>query len=185
LPDLLKRVGMQIEVHYDYFSAEEDDEFWIAECAKRDWAIISGDKGLERDPVNRKAVIDSGAKVFLLTDTHSRVEVWAAAIILGRRKMAELVHKLDGPFFATISKESSSHISAVKFVGSGAPKQSQKGGVTVPNPMPAVSMPAQLLLPNPPVQQELKFVANGEEQNADDDLICEIEERARKIAGTQ
>ena len=67
---------------------------------KEGWVAISGDKRIEKNVVNRQAVIDAKCKVFLLTDTNSMSEEWAAAVILGRVKMATVIRKNDCAFFS-------------------------------------------------------------------------------------
>lgn len=71
---LLRRVGMNVQVHHDHFAPDADDDVWIAACGKQNWIIITGDKGIEKVPFNRQAAIDAKAKVFVLTDTNSRAE---------------------------------------------------------------------------------------------------------------
>jgi hypothetical protein len=95
---------------------------WIAECGKQGWVILSGDKGLERNPINRHAVIEAACKVFIFTDTNSKAEEWAAAVIMARRKIAAIIDKNNGPFYVHIGKEAQSHLSEVRFVGSGGRK---------------------------------------------------------------
>ena len=77
---------------------------------EKGWIAISGDKRLETNVENKQAVIDAKCKVFVLTDTNSAPEEWASAVIVGRTKMAIVVRKNEGPFFATISKRSDSHV---------------------------------------------------------------------------
>jgi hypothetical protein len=108
---------MKVEVHSDKFGPEEDDDVWIPKCAAGDLVIISGDKAIETDPINRRAVEESGAKVFMTVENNSKAEEWAAAIIIGRRKLAAIVDRNNGPFFA----------------GTGGPKpQEVPPSVTVP-----------------------------------------------------
>lgn len=104
---------------------------WIAECGKQGWIILSGDKGLERNPINRRAVIDAACKVFIFTDTNSKAEEWAAAVIMARRQIAAIVDKNNGPFYVHIGKEAHSHLSAVRFVGTGGRKVAEESASIV------------------------------------------------------
>lgn len=90
------------------------DPIWIERCASRDWVIVTGDKAIETDPVNRQAVIDFKAKVFLLDENNSRAVEWASAIIVGRRKLVSTAYENDGPFFASVKKNSNGLISKVR-----------------------------------------------------------------------
>jgi hypothetical protein len=105
---------MKIEVHADHFKPDEQDVNWIAECCKRDWVVITGDKRIVRVPYNRDAAIKHKAKLFLLADTSTKGEEWAAAIIVGRRKMIRLAQFNDGPFYSNVGKATETHISEIR-----------------------------------------------------------------------
>jgi PIN like domain len=90
---------MQVMVHADHFAQEEIDPVWIAEC----WTVITGDRRIEKVPENREAVIQSGCKVFLLTDSNSKPLIWASAIIVAAERMRQLVARHDGHFFAPLA----------------------------------------------------------------------------------
>jgi hypothetical protein len=133
---------MKVEVHADKFGPEEDDDVWIPKCAAGDLIIISGDKAIETDPINRRAVEESGAKVFMTAENNSKAEEWAAAIIIGRRKLAAIVDRNNGPFFVEIDKHASNHISSVRFAGSGGPKpQEVPPSATVPDSVSGSEQP--------------------------------------------
>src|SRR5579863_3035242 len=88
VPDLLRGVGLRVICHSDKFSDDmTPDPIWIRHCAKEEWVVITGDKAIETDPINRQAVIDCCAKVILLEENNSRAVEWAAAMIVARRRM--------------------------------------------------------------------------------------------------
>jgi len=94
MPELLRNAGLRIVCHSDEFKDDmTPDPVWIERCAQKEWVIVTGDKAIETDPTNRQAVIDFKAKVFLLDENNSRAVEWASAIIVGRRKLVDLVHK--------------------------------------------------------------------------------------------
>lgn len=118
---MLRKLGMAIEEHHKWFKHEEEDTAWIRACAQKDWIILSGDKGLETVPRNRQAIIDNKCKVFIFSDTNSKAEQWAAAVIMGRVKICNVVRKNIGPFVVTIGKEAHDHIRKPRFLGVGRP----------------------------------------------------------------
>ena len=65
LPGLLKLAGFKIECHLTHFAAEEMDDVWIRQCAERGWVIITSDKKIEKDPINRQAVRVAGKNLLL------------------------------------------------------------------------------------------------------------------------
>jgi hypothetical protein len=116
---MLRRVGLKVRTIYQVYPKDRHqkvkDPQWIARCGKEGWVAISGDKRIEKNVENKQAVIDAKCKLFLLTDTNSRPEEWASAVILGRERMSAVIRKNQGPFFATISKRSDSHVSNARF----------------------------------------------------------------------
>jgi hypothetical protein len=90
------------------------DPEWIKLCASRDWVAVTGDKKLEDVPENRQAVIDAKARVFLLSESNSPPEVWAAAIIIGRYKMEDILEANSGPFFVNVNKRSDAHVGKLR-----------------------------------------------------------------------
>lgn len=64
------------------------DPDWIKKYGENNWIVVPGDKRIETVPENRQAVIEAKAKAFLLNDSNSKPEVWAAAILLGQYKNA-------------------------------------------------------------------------------------------------
>jgi hypothetical protein len=118
MSEMLRRVGFTVHHIYDVYpgTAHEsvDDPVWIQLCGEKGWIAISGDKRLETVPENRQAVINARLKVFVLTDSNSKPEVWAAAVIVGHFKMAEIIDGNDGPFFVNISKRSDGHVAKLR-----------------------------------------------------------------------
>lgn len=84
-------------------------------CAENDWVAISGDKRIRTNPIEKQAIIDSKLRVFILTDSNSLPEEWAAAVIVGSEKIQSVVRKNEGPFYAMVGKRSDNHVSDAKF----------------------------------------------------------------------
>lgn len=78
----------------------------------------------------------------MTAENNSKAEEWAAAIIVGRRKLTMIVDRNNGPFFVGIDKHASSHISPVRFAASGGPKpQEVPAPVAVPESVVASEQP--------------------------------------------
>lgn len=158
-PGILRRLGFSlVALHEHGFAPETQDDVWIAECGKQGWAILSGDKGLERNPINRKAIIDKACKVFIFTDTNSKAEEWAAAVIMARRQIALIIDRNNGPFYVHIGKEGHSHLSQVRFVGTGGRKQiAEPASVAAPASSKPPKAPTKPDSPDPPAQTTFLF----------------------------
>ena len=147
---LLKSAGFRVLIHDHYFAKEEKDPVWIARCGRENWIVLSGDKAIERVPENRQAVIEAKCKMFFFKDTNTRSEEWAAAVIVGRERLFQIIENNNGPLFVTIDRQSRSHISSVRFAGDGGPKLPQPSASKAgdePKPVPEPTMPQPEILP--------------------------------------
>lgn len=114
LPELLRLAGFKIVCHVPTFDKEELDDVWIRECAKRGWVILTCDKNIENDPINRLAVIESQARIFFLTEGSSRPIFWASAITVSKERIWQIVLDTKGPFFANIAKSTPFLVTALR-----------------------------------------------------------------------
>jgi hypothetical protein len=142
LVTILRQAGFVFQTIYDVYpnNAHEivEDTEWIKKCGDNNWIIVTGDKKIETNVLNRQAVIDAKAKVFLLNDSNSKPEVWAAAILLGQYKMQDIIDATQGPFFVTVGRRCDSHIQRPR----------RPDGWVDPNqPQPTVTPSANLSVP--------------------------------------
>ena len=123
----LRRVGFKVKSIWTIYrkKAHEntDDPTWIRRCVKEGWIPISGDKKIEDDPVNRNAVIEAKAKVFMLTDSNSHPEEWSSAVVVGADRIRTLFENNQGPFFANVGKQASGHVSRFRVPTADVPKR--------------------------------------------------------------
>lgn len=126
---MLNDLQLAFEPHSRYYAHTEEDHIWIPSVAGRGWVIISGDKGLESDGINRKSVIESKAKVFILADSNSRGAEWAASLVLAYKKIVRLSLENVGPFYCRVNKGSDSHVGDIRFYEGGHPIPKVPGAV--------------------------------------------------------
>ncbi len=108
MPQLLQEAGITVQWHSQRFTDTTQDDVWIRDVAKQGWIIVSSDKGLETDPDNRLAVIESKAKVFILEENNARAVHWASALIVSRDRIYEAVNDNEGPFYMNVLRKSTS-----------------------------------------------------------------------------
>src|SRR5207302_120563 len=77
------------------------DPEWIPYCAAEGLIIVTGDKGIELDPVNIHSVVKSKAKILMLDENCSKAATWASAIIVSQISIAEETAK-DGPLIVSL-----------------------------------------------------------------------------------
>jgi hypothetical protein len=118
---LLTDLGTRVEVHKRHYLPATPDPEWVADTTRKGWTIISGDKGIESDGINKQAVIQAEAKIFLLTDTESRGAEWAASLVMARHKIQRIATENRGPFYCTIDKGGDGHVRDLRFLAGGGP----------------------------------------------------------------
>lgn len=110
MPTILQEAGINVRWHAaEGFPPKElNDVAWIRAVASRGYIIITSDKGIETDPIERLAVIESKAKVFILDEGGARAIHWAAAVIVSKDRIYEVVRDRPGPFFMSMVRKSTS-----------------------------------------------------------------------------
>lgn len=91
IPEILGKAKIEFRRLSDLYAKNTPDYRWIPECARQGWVIVSSDKGIETDPENREAVIASKAKIVLLDENNSKAATWAAALIVSRQVIADML----------------------------------------------------------------------------------------------
>lgn len=109
MPAILKEAGMNVRSHSElgFPATEINDVPWIRAAADKGYVIVTSDKKIETDPIERLAVIESKAKVFILDENNARAVHWASAIIVSRERIYEIVRENDGPFFMNVVRKGS------------------------------------------------------------------------------
>lgn len=112
MPTILREAGITVRCHSEegFPSKETDDEVWIRAVASKGYIIVTSDKKIERNPIERLAVIESKAKVFILDEKNSRSVHWAAAVIVSKDRIYEAVRDNAGPFFMSVTRKTSSMV---------------------------------------------------------------------------
>jgi PIN like domain len=155
---LLSALGCYVERHRTHFLPDAPDDEWIPVCASKDWIIISGDKGIIRDGINRAAVQESRAKVFILADTEGKGADWAAALALAARKILNMASLSNGPFYCNIERGKDSHVGRIEYLPGGGPISVQpisEAVISTPDNEPTSK--TEHSIGDPPFQPQLDF----------------------------
>ena len=112
MPTILREAGLNVRWHAaeGFPAGELNDVAWIRAVTSKGYIIITSDKTIETDPIERLAVIESKAKVFILDEKNARAIHWAAAIIVSKDRIYEAVRDNPGPFFMNVVRKTSSMV---------------------------------------------------------------------------
>jgi hypothetical protein len=103
----LREAGFKIEIHDDYFNQTEDDPVWLLSCGKEGWIVVTPDVRIKNEPKSLEAILAGETRVFLLSTSSIKSEIWAEALIGCRAKLLRLIKKTPGPFISRITSEGS------------------------------------------------------------------------------
>lgn len=104
VPNALRAAGAKVEIHSDHFAAKEQtDEAWIESVAKNGWAILTKDKRIRRNALERAALERSGAATFILTAGDISGSAMAQSWVKALPRMRSILQKYDRPVLCTVS----------------------------------------------------------------------------------
>lgn len=106
----LKQLGLNIEAHDDHFPQNTPDYEWIGKCGEMNWIIISSDKRIKKNPIEREASIRAGVATFFFTSgkitNQQKIDFFTAAF----KQVARIVINEMRPFIARINRDGTAKI---------------------------------------------------------------------------
>jgi len=104
IPNALKKRGLNVVIHDDYFPPDVKDEVWLKYVAKKQWIVITKDKRIK----NRKSEIDlvmkNNVKMFVVRQANLTGEEIAKILIDALVNISKFIKKIKPPFIATITR---------------------------------------------------------------------------------
>jgi len=105
VPDKLREVGLNIELHKTHFAPDAPDVDWLQKCGKRNWVALAKDKAIKRNELERRALLNAEIAAFFLTSGELSGEEMAQAIIKALGKIADFLQNRKRPFIARITPQ--------------------------------------------------------------------------------
>ena len=100
----LEAAGAQVKLHDDHFDQDVEDSEWIREVSDRGWIILTKDKRIGRNAIERRALEESKAAAFVLTATGVTGEEQAEAFARALPRIRNLAGRYSRPLLATVSR---------------------------------------------------------------------------------
>lgn len=98
---------MHVERHDDYFTEKTIDVEWISHCGENQWIIVSSDRNIKKNPLERQAIINAKVAAFFFTSasisSKQQIEAFAKAL----KRITNFVLNQDRLFIARISQDGS------------------------------------------------------------------------------
>lgn len=93
-----------MEVHLDHFAGDAPDTEWIPEVARRGWVLITKDKNIRRNPLERAAYEQAGLRGFVATGGDLSGKDLGELLVRCLDGMTRRAHKRPGPLLFAISR---------------------------------------------------------------------------------
>ena len=100
----LREQGFPVELLEDRFANDAADEEWLPKIGELGWLILTKDDKIRRRPVERDALLRSGARAFVLPSGNMSGQEMASTVVKALPKIQRFVNKNQPPFIARISK---------------------------------------------------------------------------------
>lgn len=105
--DHLRSAGATVEVHLDHFKGDALDTKWIPQVAQRDWVLITKDKNIRRNPLERAAYESARLRGFVVTGKDMSGKELGELLVRCLDGMVRRAHNRPGPLLFAISRTGS------------------------------------------------------------------------------
>jgi hypothetical protein len=102
--EILRAAGAKVEVHLDHFAGDARDIVWIPEVARRGWVLITKDKNIRRNPLEREAYRAAKLRGFVATGKDMRATELGELLVRCLPGMVRRTAGRPGPFLFAISR---------------------------------------------------------------------------------
>jgi hypothetical protein len=104
LLDVLKKAGVPGERHLAHFARATPDEDWLPFVGKNGWALLTSDARIRYRSNEKRAVLESGVRMFYFSTNNLSGTQMAAALEKALPKMQRIYAGQKPPYCAAITK---------------------------------------------------------------------------------
>jgi PIN like domain len=101
----LRGVGISVEVHDDHFDKNAKDVDWLPEVGRRGWVVLTKDKSIGKNLLERTAVTNADIRMFTFASQSLSGQDMVAILLNAIVSMQEFVRKHPAPFIAKIYRD--------------------------------------------------------------------------------
>ena len=98
----LRCAGVKVERHQDHFAHDEKDPVWLTAVGQYNWVVITADKNIRRNELERTAFIAASLRVFCLTKGNRKGEEVAKLFVACLPEMIRIANSRTPPFWASV-----------------------------------------------------------------------------------
>ncbi len=107
LYEALTKAGARVFRHRDHFAAGEKDFVWLPFVGTAGWIVLTKDEAMQRGEIEKIAIKNAGAIVFILVRGDLSGEEMAEIFVKALSGIARVVKRHPPPFIAKIYRDAS------------------------------------------------------------------------------
>lgn len=100
----LRAAGCVVHTHAEFFKPDAPDTEWLEAVGCKGWIVLSKDDRIRYRPLEKKALIESGVRAFILTGKGGTGEEMAGSLLHALPAILHLCGSASPPFIAHITK---------------------------------------------------------------------------------
>ncbi len=104
VPRALRDAGAHVAVHDDHFPQGCQDEEWLRVVGQKGWAVLTKDKWIRRNELERAALESAQVAAFVLSAGDLSGEATGAAFVAALPRMEHILAKWDRPLIARVTQ---------------------------------------------------------------------------------
>jgi hypothetical protein len=104
VPEALRNAGRDVHHHDDRFPENAKDADWLPVVATAGWIIITRDKAIWRNRLQRQAFYAAGARVFIVTAKTLRGQDEGSLIVSKLERMEAIASATPAAFMARVNR---------------------------------------------------------------------------------
>ncbi len=99
----LQNLGLNIERHDDHFTQTTIDVEWISHCGEKQWIIVSSDKNIKKNVLEKQAIMAAGVAAFFFTSASISSDQQVEAFSKALKRISTFIQSQKRPFIARIN----------------------------------------------------------------------------------
>jgi PIN domain-containing protein len=103
-------MGVKHERHLEHFPRGTPDQDWLPMVGQKKWALLTADKRIRYNILEKKALAECGVKEFVFASGNLSGEEMAVALERALPKMVRMAGRTEPPFVAAITRLGEVHL---------------------------------------------------------------------------
>lgn len=103
---ILRKEGVEVEVHDHHFPRDEKDPIWLAEVGRRNWVVLTKDRRIRYRTLEREALQAAGVAAFVLVGKRLTGEEAGGIFVRALPAIQRFLATHKRPFIAKVSRSS-------------------------------------------------------------------------------